>query len=283
ETAQPAIEARRHELSVTLPNERLPVTGDATRLSQVISNVLHNAAKFTPEGGKIALRAERVGNEARITVRDNGVGIRRETLPSVFDLFTQGDSTLERAQGGLGIGLALVRNLIEMHGGRVEASSEGPGKGSEFVLTLPLGKEARRRERETGPRESAPVVSRRVLVVDDNLDAAESMSLLLSELGHETRMLTDGKRVVEVAREFQPHVVVLDISLPDVSGFELARALRKLPELRNTRLVALTGYSQDEHRRRSHEAGFDQHWIKPVDLGVLEKFLSSLPPDYGET
>jgi PAS domain S-box-containing protein len=278
ETAQPAIEARRHELSVTLPNERLPVTGDATRLSQVISNVLHNAAKFTPEGGKIALRAERAQSEIRISIRDTGVGIRRELLPNVFDLFTQGDSTLERSQGGLGIGLALVRNLIEMHGGRVEASSEGPGKGSEFVLVLPLGKEARRLERETSLRESAPFVKRRVLVVDDNLDAAESLSLFLTELGHETRTLTEGQRVVEVAREFGPHVVVLDISLPDVSGFELARELRKLPELRGTRLVALTGYSQDEHRRRSQEAGFDQHWIKPVDLGVLERFLSSPSP-----
>jgi PAS domain S-box-containing protein len=278
ETAQPDIESRRHDLTVSMPNERVLVTGDATRLSQVVSNILHNSAKFTPEGGKIALTLEKTGENGRIVVRDNGVGMRRDQLSAIFELFTQGDSSLERSQGGLGIGLALVKSLVEMHGGRVEADSAGVGKGSEFSIWLPLRTESAHDASTPEPvRAPLPVARRRVLVVDDNEDSAESMALLLRELGHDVRMLTEGREVVDEAREFRPHLVLLDISLPDMSGFDVAVALRHTAELENLCLVALTGYGQEEHRRRSREAGFDHHWTKPIELDLLEKLLSSLP------
>jgi PAS domain S-box-containing protein len=278
ETARPAIEGRAQRLDIEVPSQRMRVDGDLTRLSQVVSNILHNAAKFTPEGGRIWIGLEQRGPEARIVVRDSGIGIRPEMLSKIFDLFTQVDSTLERAQGGLGIGLALVRNLIELHAGRVEVQSDGPGRGSTFTVSLPL--------RAAGPHAEAPAqpaavvpaarsVSRRVLVVDDNVDAAESLTLLLEELGHEVKMLTDGSAVLETARTFRPHLILLDISLPDVSGFDLAAALRRSIDP-GVCLVALTGYGHEDHRRRSREVGFDHHWVKPIDLAVIDGLLRSL-------
>jgi two-component system CheB/CheR fusion protein len=209
-------------------------------------------------------------------VRDNGTGIRQDQLSDIFDLFNQGDSSLERSQGGLGIGLALVRSLVDLHGGRVEAKSAGVGRGSEFSISLPLRLESSQLASEGPLQPAAPVTRKRILVVDDNQDSAESMMMLLQELGHDVHMLTEGRKVVDAALEFRPHLVLLDISLPDVSGFDVAKALRRTPELTKICLVALTGYSQDEHRRRSREAGFDRHWIKPIHLDDLEELLRSL-------
>ena len=277
ETVQPSIQARRQELVSLLPSSPVMVNGDAARLAQVVSNIVHNAAKFTPEGGRILVALESKGGEARIVVRDNGIGIRAEMLPRIFDLFTQADSTLERSQGGLGIGLALVRTLVEMQHGRVEARSEGPGRGSEFVVTLPLlaGDAARGHEAESRPDRAAQA-GRRILVVDDNVDAAESLMAVLHELGHDVRMVTEGKQVMDVARGFQPEAVLLDISLPDISGYDLAAELRRSPAFERVCLVALTGYAQEEHRRRSREVGFDYHCVKPLDLTTLDRIIDGL-------
>ncbi len=277
ETVRPILESRKQELAVSVPNEHVLVTGDPARLSQIVSNVLHNAAKFTPERGKIWIFVERRDGDARIIVRDEGIGIRAELLPRIFDLFTQGDSSLDHAQNGLGIGLALVRNLVEMQGGRIEAKSGGPGKGSEFEITFPIRAESEEPDRVTPRVSQLHATPRRVLVVDDNADSAESMTLLLRDRGHEVRMLTEGAPVLSEVLDFRPHLVLLDIGLPDVNGFEVARRIRSATELRGIHLVALTGYSQEEHRRRSREAGFDEHWIKPVDFGAVEKLLAELP------
>jgi PAS domain S-box-containing protein len=280
ETALPAIAARRQELVSQLPPAPVMVHGDSTRLAQVVSNILHNAAKFTPEGGRISVALEHDGAEARIVVRDNGIGIRADILPRIFDLFTQADSTLERSQGGLGIGLALVRTLVEMQHGRVEARSAGPGQGSEFVVALPmLEASAQAAAVDRGSDSATPQpgqARRRILVVDDNLDAAESLVAVLDELGHDVRMVTEGKRVVEIARGFHPDAVLLDISLPDVSGYELAAELRRSPELERVCLVAITGYAQEEHRRRSREVGFDYHCVKPLDFATLYRIIDGL-------
>jgi len=209
-------------------------------------------------------------------VRDTGIGIRPEVLPHVFDLFMQADATLERSQGGLGIGLALVRTLAEMHGGKAEAFSDGPGHGSRFVVTLPL--------LPAGTRLPAPApvsarsASHRILVVDDNADAAESLVMVLGEYGHEARMVTEARKVMDAARELRPRIVLLDISLPDVNCYEPAARFRQSPEFSNTLLVALTGYGQEEHRRRSREAGFDHHLVKPLDLAALERILADVDP-----
>jgi PAS domain S-box-containing protein len=282
ETVQPTIQARHQELVPLLPPSPVMVHGDAARLAQVVSNVVHNAAKFTPEGGRILVALEHDGGEARIVVRDNGIGIRAEMLPRIFDLFTQADSSLERSPGGLGIGLALVRTLVEMQHGRVEARSDGPGRGSEFVVTLPLLAEEAARDAAHG-RDIAPgtgarpgQAGRRILVVDDNVDAAESLMAVLNELGHDVRMVTEGKRVIDVARGFQPEAVLLDISLPDISGYDLASELRRSPAFERVCLVALTGYAQEEHRRRSREVGFDYHCVKPLDLATLDRIIDGL-------
>jgi PAS domain S-box-containing protein len=277
ETVQPTIQARRQELVSLVPPSPVMVHGDATRLAQVVSNIVHNAAKFTPEGGRILVALEQNGGEARIVVRDNGVGIRAEMLPRIFDLFTQADSTLERSQGGLGIGLALVRTLVEMQHGHVEARSEGPGRGSEFVVTLPLLADAAPgREAGSGATARLTPAGRRILVVDDNVDAAESLMAVLNELGHDVHMVTEGKRVMDAARGFQPEAVLLDISLPDINGYDLATELRRSPAFERVCLVALTGYAQEEHRRRSREVGFDYHCVKPLDLPTLTRIIDGL-------
>jgi PAS domain S-box-containing protein len=274
ETTQSLFEERGHRLGVELPKTRVPVAGDAARLAQVVSNVLHNAAKFTPDGGSIAVTLESSASTARIVVRDGGIGIAPDVLPRVFDLFTQGDVTLERQQGGLGIGLALVRNVVEMHGGRVHARSDGPGKGSEFVVELPVLDESADEASLDVPVPGPAEVSKRVLVVDDNVDAAESLAMLLQMLGHDVRTVIDGTKVVDEARAFRPDIVFLDIGLPDVNGYELATELRKVDTLRGVQLVALTGYGQEEYRKRSLDVGFDHHWVKPLDVRKLESLFA---------
>jgi len=277
ESSRLLIDARKHSLEIHLPSERLQVEGDPVRLSQVVLNLLNNAAKYTPEGGKIRLTVEREGEQALVRVRDTGLGISADLLPRVFDLFTQGDRSLDRSEGGLGIGLTLVRRLVEMHGGSVEAQSAGPGCGSEFVVRLPLltlphecpaGQEAELPQ-QTGPR--------RVLLIDDNRDAAESMTVLLELWGHEVRIAYNGPDALALAAEFRPDAALLDIGLPGMNGYEVAKRLRGLPGWEAVMLVAVTGYGQDEDRRRSCEAGFDHHLTKPVEPAMVQSLLSSAP------
>jgi PAS domain S-box-containing protein len=277
ETAQPMIDAQGQQLITALPPEPLRLEGDPTRLAQVVSNLLHNAAKFSARAGRIWLTVERLGDTAVLRVRDEGAGIPADLLPRVFDLFTQEDRSLERSQGGLGIGLTVVRKLVELHGGTVTAHSEGPGKGSEFVVRLPGILEAR----SPGPAEAGPApgpapVARRVLVVDDNVDAAESVAMILRLSGHEIRLAHSGPEALKAAEKYRPEVVVLDIGLPGISGYEVAKRLRQQPTFRETLLIAVTGYGQEEDQRRSREAGFDRHLVKPVDPYALEQVLATL-------
>jgi signal transduction histidine kinase/CheY-like chemotaxis protein len=297
EMAAAVVESRGHDLMVSLPARPIRLEADPTRLIQVLFNLLHNAAKYTERGGKIWLIVEPVSQASRgceprevvLRVRDTGVGIPAELLPRVFDLFTQGDRTLDRAQGGLGLGLTLVKRLVEMHGGTVEAHSAGPGQGSEFVVRLPLPKDEGSRTKEepdktplVHPSSCIPHPSRRVLVVDDNADIAESLAGLLQDLGHTVRTAHAGPQALEVAREFRPELILLDIGLPGMDGYEVARRLRADPELSGLLVVALSGYGQEEDRRRAREAGFDEHLTKPVGLAALQPLLDRGRRDGGQ-
>jgi PAS domain S-box-containing protein len=276
EISRPLTDSRNQTLTVTLPTEPLRLAADLTRLAQVIANLLNNAAKYTEEGGHIWLSAERDGHAATIRVRDNGAGISAEMLPRVFDLFTQVDRTLDRSEGGLGIGLTLVRRLVEAHGGTVTALSEGAGRGSEFIVRLPLlspGASEPSVADEPSPG-AAPAARRRILIVDDHRDAANSLAVLLRLHGQEVRTAHDGLEAVEAARAFRPDVVLLDIGLPRLNGLEVARRLRENLGLTDALLVAVTGYGQLEDRGRSREAGFDAHLVKPVDLDALMPLLA---------
>jgi signal transduction histidine kinase len=277
ETSNPLIEAARHQLTVSLPDEPLILNADLVRLAQVLANLLNNAAKYTPEGGRIWLTARRAGSNAEISIRDTGAGIPAEVLPKVFDLFMQVERTYSRAQGGLGIGLTLVRSLVSMHGGTVEARSDGPGRGSEFVVRLPLAAGRLAPHERDGDGRPAAVAPRRILVVDDNHDAADSLGMLLKFLGADVRTANDGPAALEAFKTYRPSVVLLDIGLPGMDGYEVARQARQQPESEDVTLIALTGWGQEEDRRRSREAGIDHHLIKPVDLGVLERLLANLP------
>ena len=275
ETAQPVVDAHGHHLSVSLPDPPVLVEADPMRLAQVIANLLTNAAKYTEKAGQIFLGVAREGDEAVIRVCDTGLGISAAFLPHVFDLFSQGDRSLARSQGGLGIGLTLVRRLVEMHGGSVSAASEGAGRGSEFTVRLPALSKERTAEflgAGTSPRTTA-ALQRRVLVVDDNVDAADSIAVILQMSGFDVRCVYDGLSVLQVADSYGPDVIVLDIGLPGMSGYDVARELRKRPRFRDTPLVALTGYGQDEDRRQSREAGFDHHLTKPVDPQALQTLI----------
>jgi PAS domain S-box-containing protein len=278
ETAQPLIEVQRHRLELALPNESLLVDADPVRLVQVIGNLLTNAAKYTEPNGRIWLSARREGDEAVLSVRDNGIGIAPETLPHVFELFVQADHAFTKAQGGLGIGLTLVRNLAQMHGGRVEAHSAGLGKGAQFTLHLPLMVQRRAQavEASLNQRDEVPSTGHRLLVVDDNRDAAVSLAMLLRLRGHEVRIAHDGPSAVTLAESFLPHLVFLDIGMPDVDGYEVARRLRRLPGLQSAVLVALTGWGQEEDRRRTAAAGFDHHLVKPPEANAIVKLLDRL-------
>ncbi len=275
ETARPLIEARGHEFTMDLPPESLPVEGDAVRLAQVIANLLNNAAKYTEPGGRIRLSAGREGGEIVLRVRDTGVGIAPDVLPHVFDLFVQEAHPSNLSQGGLGIGLTLVKRLVEMHGGRVEAHSEGAGKGSEFVVRLPAA-EATPPGPEPGPTTGGSAAGRRILVVDDNADSADSLAELLQFWGHEVRTAHSGAEALDAARDFRPDAVLLDLGMPDMNGYEAARLLRDRAGLNGTAFIALTGYGQDAERRRSAEAGFQAHLVKPVDPEELRKLLAGL-------
>jgi two-component system CheB/CheR fusion protein len=279
EGSRPLLDARQHTLEVHIPEDAGWVEGDPVRLAQVLWNLLNNAAKYTPEGGRVWLTVEKGQGEVAIRVKDTGMGIAPEVLPKVFDLFAQGERTLDRAEGGLGIGLTLVRQLTEMHDGSVEAYSEGVGKGSEFVVRLPLLTE---RTNVAGPDASAAAghgrspAHRRILIVDDNRDSRETLATLLRLFGHDVRTAHDGRHALEMAAAYRPDMVLLDIGLPVLNGYEVARRLRAEPDHRDTVLVAVTGYGGEEDRRRSLAAGFDHHMVKPVDFDSLQALLASL-------
>jgi CheY-like chemotaxis protein len=259
---------------VRLPDAPVFVEADPTRLSQIILNLLHNSAKYTEPGGHILLIAASEGDEAVIRVRDNGIGIQFELLPDIFDMFAQTVISEKRGQGGLGIGLSLVKKLVEMHGGRVEAHSEGEGKGSEFIVRLPLAakqKPEEKQENQEIEKPRTPIKVGRILVVDDNTDAANMLEIFLSMENHEVRTAFNGHDAIQAAEEFQPDTVILDIGLPDIDGYEVAKRLRQCsPDIC---LIALSGWGQDEDRRRSEEAGFNHHLVKPVNIEELKKFL----------
>jgi signal transduction histidine kinase/DNA-binding response OmpR family regulator len=276
EVSRPFLDARRHEFTVALPDKPLQVEGDAIRLAQVLTNLLHNASKYTEEGGRIWLSVAHEGKEAVFRIRDTGVGIPAEMLASVFDLFTQVERTLDRSHGGLGIGLTLVRRLVEMHGGSVQVYSSGPGQGSEFTVRLPALLDTEVSVTSVSPMpESVRPVSRRVLVVDDNKAAAQSLSLLLRSAGHEVRTAYDGPAALAMAEGFQPEIALLDIGLPGMDGYEVARHLRLERQADQLMLVALTGYGQDEDRIRTKTAGFDHHVVKPADPAALMTLIAA--------
>ncbi|HEY2029488.1 MAG TPA: response regulator [Myxococcales bacterium] len=269
EVTAPLVEAKKHRLTVKVPGAGLLVAGDPVRLSQVIANLLNNAAKYTDDGGEIDVEAHREDDIVCISVKDNGRGIVPQRLSAMFELFVQGDQPVDRSQGGIGVGLTLVRSLVQLHGGEVEARSEGPGKGSVFTVRLPLLFEPQVVRPPSDAKEGSPIAARRILVVDDNVDAAEMLGAALSHAGHDVREAYDGLAALVEAVRFRPQVMILDLGLPGVDGFEVARRVRADPRLAGTRIVALTGYGQDSDRRRTAEVGIDVHLVKPVPFEAL--------------
>ncbi len=272
-TARPFIDAHKHTLHVSVPAEPIWLDADPVRLVQVVGNLLNNAAKYTQPGGQIGLTVERLRDQVTVHVVDNGVGIEPEFLPRVFDLFTQGDQSIDRSQGGLGIGLTVVRNLVEMHGGTIEAHSAGRGKGAEFVVRLPVS--AQKKTEKEPIRQAEPMRPCRILVVEDNVGAATVLARLMTKIGnHEVQVVHDGFAAIEAAKTFRPELVLLDIGLPGLDGYEVAMRLREMPGGEDMLIVAVTGYGQEEDRRRSKEAGFDEHLLKPPALDILRTLFS---------
>ena len=280
-TTRPLVRRRRHEMSISLPGEHVLISADPLRLEQVLVNLVTNAAKYTDPGGKIEVSAaiDPATSEVVLQVSDNGVGIAPALLPHVFEPFTQADTTLDRAEGGLGVGLTLARSLVVLHGGSVQASSPGTGKGSTFIVRLPLATPLPEPELELEPEPiSTSNGGLRVLVVDDNVSAAESLGMILGHWGHTNRVCHDGREAVSVAKGFRPEVVLLDIGLPGMDGYAVARALRARPEHLATILIAVTGYGRDTVREAAEGAEFDHHFVKPVNLNSLERLLHSIAP-----
>ncbi len=281
ETVQPLLLERRHRLTSAIAGESLLVNGDPMRLEQVLTNLLVNAAKYTDPGGEIFVTAQREGSDVVIRVRDTGIGIDAILLPRIFDLFVQAHRRLDRSTGGVGVGLALVKSLVEFHGGSVSVFSAGPGKGSEFIVRLPAVEKASRHvgtAQDSEPKRAGrPAL--RVLIADDNADQADGLALLLQMEGDDIRISYDGPGVLEAARSFRPQVVLLDIGMPGLDGYQVARRLRESPETRRALLVAMTGWGQEEDLRRSREAGFDHHLTKPFEPALIEKLLA----DYSAT
>jgi CheY-like chemotaxis protein len=269
EAARPLIDERGHALSVSMERGQLPLHVDVTRVEQIVLNLLTNAAKYTESGGRIWLTAKPEGNQVTISVRDNGTGIPPDKVPEMFKLFTQGDRSLARSEGGLGIGLTIVQKLAEMHGGSVVARSEGPDNGSEFVVRLPLAQEPAAAGPQAQQGHRAAGRGSRILVVDDNVDTARGMVRLLKLLGNETVAAHDGQAAIEAARTFRPDFVLLDIGLPGMDGYQVASTLREDDFSKDAVIIAVTGYGQDEDRRRTLAAGFDHHLVKPVNFDSL--------------
>jgi CheY-like chemotaxis protein len=282
EASRPLLETRRHAVELQLAEEPLPIDADPTRLAQVLLNLISNAAKYTPEGGRIRVDARRQDDLAVVRVCDNGIGIGAALLPKVFDLFVQGDRALDRTEGGLGIGLTLVQRLVEMHGGSVSAFSAGAGDGSEFVVRLPLAPGRALAPPPAREAKPAPRARRRILVVDDNRDFANTLAALLETFGHEVKTVYDGTTAVAAAAEYRPDAVLLDIGLPGMNGYDVAREVRRVPGLADLTLVAFTGYGQEEDRRRVREAGFDFHLVKPVEAAELARLIDAVPGPAGQ-
>ncbi len=286
ETSRPLIETAGHELTVTLLMESIHVEADEARLAQILSNLLNNAAKYTERGGHIWLTVEaeseggQPSREVLIRVKDTGIGIPADQLPHIFEMFRQVDYSLERSQGGLGIGLTLVKWLTEMHGGTVEVHSDGPNKGSEFIVRLPIVTEQPTQQPSSSGDGECKVAAGpcKVLIVEDSEDTATSMRTILLMMGHDVRIAHDGIQAVEAAGSYLPDVVLLDLSLPKLSGYEVARQIRQQMWGKNMKLVALTGWGQEEDKRRSQQAGFDQHVTKPLEPAALEELLRKLCP-----
>jgi signal transduction histidine kinase len=272
ETVQPLLEQKGQQLTVEATDPALRVRGDPVRLAQVVGNLLHNAAKYTGEGGRISLSARSKDGSAEISVRDSGIGISSESMPHIFELFTQIPSERVNTGGGLGIGLALVRALVQLHGGEISATSDGLDQGSEFTVRLPLYlEEAVVADAVDGPRSVEPLmqVRRNILIADDNQDALESLALMLRLEGHEVHCASDGEEALAIAGQRRPEIVVLDVGMPKLDGCEVARRIRAESWGREAVLVALTGWGQDADRKRSREAGFDMHLVKPVDPATI--------------
>jgi CheY-like chemotaxis protein/anti-sigma regulatory factor (Ser/Thr protein kinase) len=260
--------------------ERIVLDGDMTRLSQVFWNLLNNAAKYTECGGRIELSVQRAGSEIAVSVKDNGVGIPANMLSRVFDIFTQVDRSLEKSQGGLGIGLSIAKRLVEMHGGSIEVRSDGHGKGSEFIVKLPARAPS---SRSLAPEANGRIVARqgprhRILIADDNPDSAATLSIMLEVLGNEVRIAHDGHQAVEMAERFRPDAILLDIGMPRMNGYDACEKIRLQPWGAGAFIVALTGWGQDEDKNRSRAAGFDRHLVKPVEPATIEKLIQGLPP-----
>lgn len=276
ETSKPMIEAAGHHLTVSIPDEPVFVDADLVRLSQVFSNILNNAAKYTQNGGYITVRVSSAESIVDVSIRDNGIGIPRDMQGKVFDLFAQVDNGLRRSHDGLGIGLHLVATLVAMHGGSVHVESGGIGQGSEFVVRLPRAESVGLEQGQVSPeiyRHGAPI--HRILLVDDNKDNADSLGMLLKFLGADVQLAYDGPSALEALKIFRPSLILLDIGLPGMDGYEVARRVRQMPEFADIMLIALTGWGQEEDRRRTREAGFDHHLVKPVELDALQAVLSS--------
>ncbi|HZM35181.1 MAG TPA: response regulator [Burkholderiales bacterium] len=280
ESTRPLLDARRHRLTAALGGP-VRLSGDFGRLTQVFVNLLANAAKYTPEGGAVHVSLTAGDGEAIVSVRDNGAGIERELLPRVFDIFVQGERSLDRSPAGLGIGLTIVHHLVTAHGGRVEAASEGPGRGAEFVVALPCLRQVPEADAPPTTMSAAgePPARRRVLVVDDNADVAESIAVFLRLVGHEVRIASDGAQAIALAQLFAPEVAILDIGLPGMSGYELARRLQSLPETRGALLVAVSGYGQKDDRVQASAAGFQHHFLKPSDPAEILRVVARASPD----
>jgi len=281
ETARPILVGKHHTLSVDLPTHAVRFEADLVRLAQVLSNLLINAAKYTDPGGQIRLRAVQEGNDLLIAVGDNGIGIASDMMPRLFTIFSQAKDVLGRAEGGLGIGLSLVRGLVTLHGGSVEARSDGPGKGSEFIVRLPIGAPAAATQIDAPAEGAVPGGSvagagLKVLVVDDNRDAADSCATLLELSGHHVQTAYTGRNALELAETFRPHALLMDIGLPDFDGYQLAKKIRAAPWGSSIVLIALTGWGQEDDRRRAFDAGFDYHLTKPIAPETVEALLRSL-------
>jgi len=282
EAAAPLVDQRGHRLQVELPQEPVWLLADATRLAQVFVNLLNNAAKFTDPGGRIGLHAAQQGNELVVSVTDNGLGFAATLQPVIFDMFVQADRSLERAHAGLGVGLSLARYLVEAHGGSITASSAGPGQGSEFTVRLPTLEAGAAETPDASAEAAAPAKHFRILLADDNVDFAASLAMLLETMGHTVLVANDGQRALDTAPGFNPDFCFLDIGLPKVHGYDLARRLRGNPATCNAVMVAVSGWGQEEDKRRSREAGFDHHLVKPVDFVQIEAVLATLSRRSGE-
>jgi PAS domain S-box-containing protein len=277
ETSRPVVEAGGHELTVSMPPEPIYLDADPVRLAQVFANLLNNAAKYTEVGGRISLTARRQGDEVIVAVRDSGIGIPAEILPRIFDIFSQATPALERAQGGLGIGLSLAKGLVELHHGSIEAHSDGPGRGSEFVVRFPVavGKPRPESAPPAGEEPLPPLTKCRILIVDDNRDSADSLSMLFQITGNEVGTAYDGEQAVEAAESMRPDVVLLDLGMPRLNGYDVCRRIRQKPWGQRVLLIAQTGWGQEEDIRRTLEAGFNYHMVKPVDPAALSRLLAS--------